>query len=49
MRPGRPLRPGRIFVILALALLAGLVADWVRRERVVFARPLPEITTGPAP
>jgi len=42
-------RPSRALVLLALAMLGGLLSDWLRSERVVFARPLPLITTEPAP
>lgn len=49
MRPGRPFRPGRALIVIVLALLLGLLSDWLRTERVVFPRPLPPITTEAAP
>lgn len=40
------IRPNRLAVLLLAALLAGLVADWLRSDqRLVFPRPLPEFTT----
>ena len=44
----RSVRAERLLVILIAALAAGLLADWIRRDRVVFSRPLPELTTVPA-
>ena len=46
----RALRPGRLLVVIAAALLAGLACDWFRAEqRLVFPRPLPVFhTTTPA-
>jgi hypothetical protein len=44
MSTPRCFRWSRALVLLALAGLAGLVTDWLRSERVVFARPLPAIT-----
>ena len=49
MRPGRPFRPARALIVVILALLLGLLSDWLRTERVLFPRPLPQITTEPAP
>jgi len=46
MKAFASMRPGRVIVIVVAALVAGLVTDWLRSERVVFA---PKITTiGPA-
>jgi len=35
-------------ILMLVALAAGCFSDWLRRERVFFARPLPEFTTIPA-
>jgi hypothetical protein len=35
-------------LLLLVALAAGLVADWIRDDRVFFARPLPKFITVPA-
>lgn len=45
----RTLRPGRLLLILLVALAAGLLADWLRADRVLLPRPLPAFTTVPAP
>jgi hypothetical protein len=42
------IRPWRLGTLLLLALAAGLLSDWLREERVVFPRPLPQFTTIPA-
>jgi hypothetical protein len=42
------LRFGRLLILLLAALAAGLLSDWLREERVFFARPLPQFTTIPA-
>ena len=44
----RSVRVGRLLVILFAALVTGLLADWVRRDRVFFPKPLPEFKTVPA-
>ncbi len=44
----RAVRPSRVFAILALALLAGLLGDWLREDRVVFPAPLPTFKIIPA-
>jgi hypothetical protein len=46
----RAVRPGRLIVVLAAALAAGLACDWFRAgQRLVFPRPLPVFkTTSPA-
>ena len=41
-------RPWRIAALLFAALAAGLLADWLREERLVFARPLPVFTRIPS-
>lgn len=43
MRAFAAIQPIRLIVLLLLALLAGLITDRLRSERVVFA---PPITTG---
>lgn len=46
-RAWRAVRPGRLFVVLGLALVAGLLGDWLRPEqRLVFRRPLPAFKTA---
>ena len=49
LHPASRFKLARALILLALALAAGLLTDWLRNERVVFARPLPEITMEPAP
>ena len=44
----RAVQPSRVFVVLALSLLAGLLSDWLREDRVVFSAPLPTFTIIPA-
>ena len=44
----RAVPPFRLIVLVLVALLAGLVGDWFRVERVVFPAPLPRLTTTPA-
>lgn len=46
--PLRQVRVGRLLVILFAALAAGLITDWLRRDRVFFSKPLPEFKTVPA-
>jgi len=41
------IRPVRLFLLLLLSLLAALVSDWLRDERVIFPAPLPKFTTLP--
>jgi hypothetical protein len=41
-------RPSRIAALLLAALAAGLLADRLRAERLVFARPLPVFTKVPS-
>jgi hypothetical protein len=40
-------RWARLAAIVLLALAAGLASDWLRRDRVVFPRPLPEFMAAP--
>ncbi len=44
----RAIRPTRLLALLAVSLIAALVSDWLREERVVFPAPLPEFITVPA-
>jgi hypothetical protein len=45
-KPIRGIRLGRLLVVLLVAVVAGLVSDWLRTEqRLVFPRPLPEFKT----
>ncbi|MSU51466.1 MAG: hypothetical protein EXS37_20660 [Opitutus sp.] len=45
----RAVRPGRLTIVVATSLAAGLAGDWFRAEqRLVFPRPLPVFkTTAP--
>ena len=44
----RQVRATRLLVLLLAALAAGLLTDWLRRDRVFFSKPLPEFRTVPA-
>ena len=44
----RAVRPSRLLVVFVLSLLAGLLGDWLREDRVVFPAPLPKFTIIPA-
>ena len=46
MKIVQAVRPGRLVMLLLVALLAGLLREWIGSdERLLFPRPLPAFTT----